>query len=989
MKKAFVFYSLLICCGTGSVTHSKAKPFEVRKSHLHGWKQGKDSSLSDTLSKDSIVYYSLDPARPFLGRDTVNLANIQNRPYLTLEQMLKGNIAGVYVQEPSGEPGTIKQNMMVRGLSRPILSAVDFNKSKPLVVLNGIPLIDDPSIIYDIQNYSIQPIGSATSLNSMFDLDNIESIHVLKDYSTLAIYGPRAVNGVIYITTKNAKAGQRKMSVNGHYGFAEPSGVSTINAEFEKTFREPFYRRYATLQQQSAYPAYLSDSSNVNFYGPSNWTDSYYQQKPIYAINGSLEGGSERANFRFFGNYKGDAGAADETSLKRYQAAFYLNMQPVTWLTISSMLQGTRLERGRNRSIIERLGETAFIPDLSTPIAPNKDMYGLYLNEYKKTIDDNVNSSLLGSFSLNFAILKNLNFSPKIHLDYNENVRNVFWPSTLMSGNNYVSNYFGYNERLVFDNLLNYKYEFDTEKSLLLEGGFNFQADAQKYNYIQGYKGPNDFIKVNVVEGNSDKSNYLKSVGFIPYYYQDRIEHRLASLYARATYEKKDEYQLSALIRHDGSSAIQPSNRWFTSYTASTAYNLNYLIKSDAFNFFKVLASWGRMGDVPTNDRDAAGPQYSSELGWKGNNNIFSYNGIGTISRPYQSGWIGYDLPWSYTDLFNAGFDIELQNKRISARVEYYNKNSKDVIFAVPTVAESGYQFERLSGMDINNQGIDLAVNFNYPSQNNGFSWNGSFNVSYNTNALKALPNGLQEVEIGTRKLEVGKRIDQFWLLQNKGIYQNDVDIPVDPKNYKILTYNGTTMKGGDPRWVDQNGDYDINNDDRNLMGNVIPKYTGGFYNRFAYRQIDFSFLLYFNLKKDILNAQAARYFDFANQDEAHDLSAVRDITYWEKNFDEKAYPMYNPWSPVAPYQAEQDMFMEDGSFLKLRNITLGYDFTKLAQANNIKFTKLYLYATASNLLTISKYSGRDPELVDFYGYDNGLGLRLPKTFVLGLKMDF
>lgn len=943
---------------------------------------------ADTVSKDSIIYYSSDPTKPYLGVDTVNITAAKKRPYLTMQQMLKGTSAGVYIQESSGEPGTIKQNVLVRGLARPIVDIADVNKSKPLIVMNGIPLIDDQTLSYAIQNYNLQPIGAATNINSIFNLDNIESINVLKDYSTAAIFGPRAANGVIYITTKNAKAGQRKISFNSHYGYATPSNVTTINAEFEKKFRTPFYAKYANESQMAAYPAYLSDSSNVNFYGPSNWTDLYYKAKPIYDINGSLEGGSERANFRFFGNYAGDAGAADETSLNRYQAAFYLNMLPIRWLTISSMIQGTRLNRDRNRSITERLGETAYIPDLSTPLSPNKDLYGLYVDEYKKSLDENNITSLLGSFALNFAILKNLNFAPKLYLDYNENVRNVFWPSTLMSGNNYVSNYYGYNERMAFDNTLNYRYTINDKSNLFVEAGFSYQSDKQKYNFIQGYKGPNDFIKVNVVEGDSQKSNYLKSVGFIPYYYQDRMDFRLASAYFRGTYTIDRALKIGALIRRDGSSAVQKDHRWFTSFTFNGEYDFNSLIKSDDIGGLKILASWGRLGNLPSTDIEAAGPQYGTELGWGSNKNVISYNGIGTISRPYQSGWVGYDLPWAYTDMFNAGIDFALKGDKITSRIEFYNKDNKDVVFTVPTVAESGYQYERLSGMAINNKGVDFTLNFNFPAAIDRLSWNSSFNIAFNTNQLKALPRGLQEIEIGNRKLAVGNRIDQFWVLKNQGIYENDLDVPVNA-DHKILTYNGTTMKGGDPRWEDTNGDFDINDKDRVLMGNYIPKFTGGFYNRFGWNNFDLSFLLYFNLKKDALNAQTARYFDFANQDEGHSLSSVRDITYWEKNFDEKAYPLYNPWSPVSPYQAEQDMFLEDASFVKLRNLTFGYDFTSMVKKSNARFSKFYLYLSGSNLLTLTKYSGRDPELINFFGYDTGEGLRLPKTIVLGIKLDF
>lgn len=991
MKYIYYYLLALVVAGLSFSGEVRATTDVSLRKVRSSTKQLQDTTKKDTVAaEEKVIIYNADPTKSYLGKDTVLTSLLSRMPNVTLHQMLKGGVAGVYVQETSGEPGTIQQNTLIRGVTQPVLSPYDVAKNKPLILLNGIPLIEDASIGYDIQDYALQPVGAATSLQSIFDIENIESIHVLKDYATTAIYGPRAANGVIYITTKNAKPGERKLSVGGYTGFAMPNSVSTINADWEKKFRQPFYDKYATLDQKAAYPAYLSDSSNVNFYGPSNWPDLYYGATPLYSVHGSLLGGGERANFRFYAGHTSNQNSADDTGIKRYQGAFYINMLPTKWMTISSMLHMTRLDRDRNRSITERLGETRFIPDMSTPLSPNKDMYGLFLNEYDKIIDDNINSSMVGQIAINFAILKNLNFAPKFSMDYNENKRNVFWPSTIMSGNNYVSNYLGTNERIVFDNTLSYDHHFEDNSNFLLEAGMSYQADASKYNYIVGYKGPNDFIKINSVEGNSQKEEYLRAVGFTPFYYSDRISHRLASVYARGTYSRQGQYRIAGLLRRDGSSQVQPGQRWYTSYALNADYDLNYHLKSDILDQLKVGASYGRMGNIPFSDREAAGPQYSPNLGWEGNRSVFSYNGIGTINRPYSSGWVGYDLGWAYTDLANVTLELEVL-KQFTLRAEYYNKHAKNMLIGVPAIAESGYNTAIKNGMAVKNTGIELTLGYKLPQGADAkFGWNSSFNIAYNTNKLTQLPDGLEGITIGSNRLEVGERIDRFWLLQNEGIFYNDLDVPVNPNNYSILTYNGgTSFKAGDPRWKDRNGDYNIDHNDRVLMGNVIPKYVGAFYNQFTYGNLDLTFQLYFNLDRAIINKQAARYFDFANMDEASDITAVRDITFWEKNFDDQAYPLYNPWSSVTPYQAEQDMFMEDGSFVKLRNLSIGYDLTKVVNATKNKFDRVYVYLSGSNLFTLTKYSGRDPELVNYYGYDTGMGVRIPRTFNLGVKLDF
>lgn len=371
----------------------------------HKFANNLSNQLDTTSASDFVV--PLLAVKVSLGKDSIAVKELSKYPLTSVQQILKGAASGVYVQQSSGEPGTIKENLTIRGLSRPLLNAKNFNDNKPLIIVNGIQLIEDPNIVYDIQNHETTPIGSATNILSSFDLDNIESIHVLKDPSTTAIYGPRAANGVIYITTKNAKSGDRKISINGYTGFVTPPNVYTTNAEFERNFRQPFYDKYATESQLADYPSYLSDSSNMNYYGPSNWVEEYYKVTPIYSVNGSLEGGGSRSNFRFFGNHTANANSADATKMKRYVGAFYVNMLPTTWLKVSGNIQIGRLERGRNKSLTERFSETNFIPDISTPFAPNKELYRQFLNEYdKKSFDDNINTSLLGLFSLDFQLGK-------------------------------------------------------------------------------------------------------------------------------------------------------------------------------------------------------------------------------------------------------------------------------------------------------------------------------------------------------------------------------------------------------------------------------------------------------------------------------------------------------------------------------------------------------------------------------------------------------
>lgn len=949
-------------------------------------------SEKDTAEKDSMKV----KLRRFVSvknLDSLPVKQLSHIPFSSLHQVIKGNAAGVYVQETSGEPGTSEQSMMIRGLSMPLLSRKDIYQVQPAIYLNGIPLIQDNPFMFDVQRFDYLPIGTATNLLSTIELDNIESINIIKGGSAAAVYGPRAANGAIFITTKNAQEGLNQITFNSYYGMVQKDQVVPANAKNENDFRMPFYQKFASPADRDKYPGYLRDATNENYYGPSNWTDLYYKNSPVHQLNGSITGGTNRSNFRFFGGNTRSAGNADDTKLDKYVASFFINMLPLKWLTVSSMINGTRLDRVRNRSFRDRFSEMQYIPDLTSPIAPNKLIYGNLLNEYKtRSIDKNKNNSIQGYFSLN-ARIKELDFISRVSFDYNEGLRDVFYPSTMFDGNNFVSNYFGYNQRVVIDNVLRYKYKLNERHKLNLEAGHSFQADVNKYNYAYGYKGSSDYIRINVVNGNSKDADYLLPKDFIVYRFTDRQKANLSSLYAKVTYNYDEDLSLSAVARADGSSNMQPSARWFFSPAIDADYNLkNKLLKNNTFFSKLVLsASWSRIGNLISADRFSAGPQYNVDLGWSGNPAFYSYGGFGTLSRPYSTGWVGYDIPWSYVQETNIGIDAAFLNNRLQIRTEFYSKNNNRMMLPMPVNAESGYTAAYKSGMDVNNSGVELILQAEVlKGGGKQLNWTSTLNASYNENKLKALPGGISEILIGTQKLKVGEAIDKFWVLQTDGVFNSDVEVPVNPANYQIFNYKGLPFHAGDPRWKDLNGDYTINEVDKVALGNYIPKFTGNFANQFTYRSFGLNFNLYFALGRNILNQAVANRFDFINRKGSNDISAVDEITAWQTDFDASKYPVYNPWSAVQSYRSDQDIFIENGSYVKLRSVSLSYDLSGLNFLNQKKKTsrKFMVYLTGTNLFTITPYTGGDPEVVGYTGIDTGYGLSIPKTYILGIKVD-
>lgn len=949
------------------------------------------SSLSNVKQTDSsivVLTYGVKLKQLSADFKMINqlpLKYVSSQPYISLQQLIKGNAAGVYVQEPSGEPGT-EQNMFIHGISSPLLSKRELFDQQAAVYLNGIPLTQDNPFAYEIQKYDFNRIGPATNLLASINPDNIESIEVIKDPLTLASLGPVAVNGAIWIITKNAHSGYREITVNSYYGFAQKPAITPVNAAYENNFRKPFYDRFGTLADRLNYPPYLRDSTNADYYGPANWGDAYYQNAALYNVDMSLTGGSERANFRFFGGATKNASSADQTSINRYTGSFFINAAPIKWLMVSSMLNYSRLERTRNRNIRDRLAEQRYIPDLTNPLTPNKNLYNTYLNEFNKVIDDNTSNVIQGYFALT-ANLHNFNYSGRIAFDYNEGIRDVFWPTTLLEKNNFVSNYFGYNQRAVISNTVSYKINVSNKQKLLLEAGQNFMADTYKYDYAYAYNGPNDFVKINVVNGDPNAVDYLQPTAFRVYYFPSKMRSVLASFSGNATYSFNDVLKLRAVVSRDGSSNMQPDNRWTTNFSAGAEWDIKKQFESKLkrINAFSAQASWARLGKLVSDDRFNAGAQYRVDMGWGNEPTLGSYAGMPGISRPYTSGWIGYGIPWAYSDQLNIGMRLTALNNRLSLGVDLYNKEDKNMLFPIPVAAEWGYTGAYQSGLHVNNKGADLTMVADlFPAKKHTVSWLLNVNLNYNTNKLVALPGGLKELIIGTNKLVVGERIDAFWLLKNFGTFKTTGDIPVNPQTGKVLSYLGVPLKVGDPNWLDVNNDHVINDKDKVLKGNYLPKISGGFGSSLGYKAFTLDLQFYVAIGRKVLNQYASSRLNFINVEASNNINSVKEITFWEKKMDLSSYPMYNPWSSVVPYRLEQDLFLDDASFLKLRSLSLSYS---LKAGKKKAFTSCVFYVTGTNLLTLTPFKGDDPELVNYNGIYTGYGLPLSRTFITGIRV--
>ncbi|MGB3539916.1 MAG: hypothetical protein WBA42_17315, partial [Mesorhizobium sp.] len=617
-------------------------------------------------------------------------------------------------------------------------------------------------------------------------------------------------------------------------------------------------------------------------------------------------------------------------------------------------------------------------------------IYSAYIDLFDNSFDDNKTNVLNGYAKLAFDFGR-LKVISQLGVDYNEGYRDLFYPRTIMENISFASNYYGFNQRLLFNNILTYDVKLPAQHTLFLEAGQNLQWDLYKYNNAYAYRGVNDFIKLNLLASDPKKDNYLNPTAFpgeLVYKFLDRTKQNQVSFFGRGSYNYQQKYTLSLLLRADASSNSQPTSRWLFTPVVSAGWNVknSLLTENTIFNEFNVRASAGRQGRLNAFDNFSQGPQYTSDITFTGHVTAAGYNSFATLSRPYNFGWVGYGIPWAYTDQLSIGVDLAFYNKRLRVAADWYTKTDKNQLLGIPSFAEFGYNKSYEAGMSVNNTGVEMIVSADIlPKDNDRFGWSSSLNINHNRNRLKALPRNLDEIVIEDRKLKVGHPVDQYWLLQNDGIYEADSDVPL--VNGSPLKYNSITLHAGDPIWRDVNGDQHIDDDDRVLLGNILPKVAGGFVNDFSYQNWSVNVNLYFNLGRNLINQEVANRFDFINREGNNNIESVKEITFWEKHGDYSKYPLYNPWSSVMPYRADQDLFLENASFLKLRTVSLGYDLTSWLKKQNSKISGIYIYGSAHNLFTITGYSGRDPELVNYTGYDTGYGIPIPRTYTLGIKM--
>jgi len=889
-----------------------------------------------------VVGYGSTKKRNVLGAVTkVDSRDLNRIPVASFDQALQGRAAGVQVTQNTGAPG--------EGVSVRIRGAGSINSSNnPLYIVDGIPTTD-----------ALKMISPA----------DIENITVLKDASAAAIYGSRANNGVVLITTKKGIKGQAKVTYNGQFGFQIPVRLTPMvnTTDYVTIYNEAATNDNMNLPVSLQRP--LISAEEAARFDDIDYVDELLRTAPVTSHELSISGGTETTNYMISSSYFNQQGIVNNTGYSRGTARIDVNSDVSKWLTVGlSMLAGVS-----NNDIIGSSGDGyggnggsvvryAFFRNPAIPVKfedgtfvdrPAEyfgaQVYDSYLGDGYNPIgmaeynDNNrKDDSYLGKAYFKAKVYKDLSFTTNFGMDYRSSDSRRF--SRTWGTDNRINARNGLSvstERIAnwtLNNLLNYEKnfsEFHTFSALL---GFEAIQNNGKVLYADDSDFPiqqDELIYIGNGIGikNSSQSEYTSS---------------LASFFGRFNYDFKQKYYVSATIRRDGSSRFTGDNKWGNFYSLSGGW----VIKQESFlknvgwlENMKIRAGYGAIGNQEIGlyaYSDRISPYFNYPFGG------VSYNGYAQTSLGNEN------LKWETSYQYNGGIDAELWKGAFAFSIDYFYKVTENMLVKAPNPPSVGdAEAAWINSGSVLNTGIEIEAVYRKNKSDWGYSVGG--NVTFLHNEVleldAALYGGKVETGVYATRTEVGQPIGSFYLLEMEGIFQNETDI-------LLSAFQGNSIEPGDVKFKDQNGDNRIDNSDRVHMGSAIPKLFAGINLAGNYKDFDVS--IFFQ------GSYGNKIYAQINQDIE---GFYRGFTVTQRYFDERwTGDGTSDTQPRAAWTAKSNnarpssRFLEDGSYVRLKNMQIGYTIPQKA-LEVIGMAHARVYVSGTNLLTFTKYSGLDPEM--------------------------
>jgi len=943
------------------------------------------------LEEVVVIGYGTAKKRDLTGSvASVSSEEVQASASLSADQALQGRAAGVFVQQNSGEPGA-GTTVRIRGTGS--ISA----GNEPLYVIDGIPILTRAE---DLTTTAAK--GNVQNPLSTINPSDIASIEVLKDASAAAIYGARAANGVILITTKRGSAGQSKVEFSAYRGWQEVRKPYQLlnGAQFAQFVNEAsFYAGEGRV---------YSDPSR--FGAGTDWQDEIFRSAPMANYELSFSGGSEDFQYAISGGYYDQDGVILASNFKRYNLRANLDGQITSRLKISNslMYSVSRSDRVSTDDNAAFDGGTITGALGFSPLLPARNANGDLVQKNFFT-DDNGNivdgtqvdaqgntvteqtistfanpllklilspsktnlSRIINNLSAVYDLTDHLNLKVSLGVDFASSRGDQFTPrASRAGGESFGTSGSTSSTTILNENTINYQQTFGDHK---ISGVIGVSAQQTK----------NSALNISVIDIQNDQlgfNNYALARGAsLGTSYSDFT---FLSGLGRINYSYSDRYLFTATGRADGSSKFGANRKWgfFPSVSLGwVASEESFMENVGLIDFLKFRVSYGVIGN------ESIGPYLSQALLVPVD---LAFNDQLTIGfEPFI--FPNSDLRWESTEQFNLGADFSFLQGRISATVDYYVKSTFDLLLSTDVPFYSGFSNVFSNVGDLKNEGFEFAVRSHNIEGN--FNWDTDFNIGLNENTITNLagrdniPNnaglfGIQSWAL----LQEGEAVGRFYGLVTDGIFQ----IGDDPEG--VANFPGAPLfSPGDRKYVDQNGDGLINGDDRIIIGSAQPKFTFGFNNTFSYRG--------FSLNAFIQGVSGNEIVNF-NKFLIEQPNATSNITLdyfanrWTPQNPTNRYPKVNA-DPGLARTFISDAEVEDGSYLRLKTLTLAYQLQSTL-LEKIKISNLRVYVTAKNVYTLTNYSGFDPEVSHFGENATNMGADLggypsTRSYLVGVNVGF
>jgi TonB-linked SusC/RagA family outer membrane protein len=893
---------------------------------------------------------------------SISSKDFANQPFTSPDQILTGRLAGVNVTNRSGDPGAPIE-VRIRGIGTA-------GNNQPLWIIDGIPVATNTSTI-------TVNTGSQTESNPLAGINpsDIESIDVLKDASATAIYGARANNGVILVTTKRGKAGSAKLTYDGYVG------VQAVPKN--KLFDVLNVQQYIQYQKDGFNNDYSAFASQPNV----DWQDLVFKKGTATTHNLTISGGSPNATYSFGAGYFNQDGIQLAQSFRRFSAKATSDVKVGKYLKFGESLLLSRIERFVQSEEFSNAGASAarnapfFQPFTSAgeynPVNPSTTG-GASAQNYLWLADPDVgytklqSNKILGNLYAEFEPIKGLKYKASVGLDYNE-VTGVYWQNAVdFTGIGSPRTSIIVNEQpkeatLTLTNTLTYDKTFGKSKITALVG-YDQTSYLLRRLRVQGnglFNPPLGLAGGSALFGSSETADHWN------------IQGKLARLF----YSFDNKYLVTATIREDKSSRFAAANNTGVFPSFSLGWRVSeekFMENFKLFDDLKIRAGWGTSGNQFTGTNFSYLPALSSFVKYV----VGSGQGIVTGYAPVL--FANPDLKWETAIQTNVGVDFSMLNYRLSGSFDFFDRRSKDLLISVPVALTTGfYQFADLNAGSLNNRGIEFNANFRDKIGEVGYTFGGNF--TYVNNEFTKLPEGIDFIQLNDKRISLGRPLGYFYGLKTDGLYEDDSKVPNTPG------YAGA--KAGDIRFVDLNGDGSLTDEDRTFLGSPIAKFFYGINLGADYKGFDFSALLQGVGNYTVYNGPRAG-MESMNSTDNQSVTILNRWTPTNKNTDipraNSSYNLNNGFN---------DRFLENAAFLRIKNIQVGYNIKSISNLTRGVVSYARFYIAAFNLVTFTKYKGYDPEVTRqqsfaggenqfLNGYDNGNAPQ-PRMFQLGWQINF